>query len=37
MPGKAAVEVISCTKAKWCEIVYQNKRGWVYQGFLNRG
>lgn len=37
VPGKAAVEVISCTKAKWCEIVYQNKRGWIYQGFLNRG
>lgn len=37
VPAKASVDVISCGKHKWCEIVYQNKRGWIYQGFLNRG
>lgn len=37
VPAKANVDVISCGKHKWCEIVYQNKRGWIYQGFLNRG
>lgn len=37
VPAKASVDVISCGKHRWCEIVYQNKRGWIYQGFLNRG
>ncbi|CAM5521361.1 hypothetical protein MAUB1S_08699 [Mycolicibacterium aubagnense] len=37
VPAKASVDVISCGKHKWCEIIYQNKRGWIYQGFLNRG
>lgn len=37
VPAKSSVDVISCGKHRWCEIVYQNKRGWIYQGFLNRG
>lgn len=37
VPAKASVDVLSCGKHRWCEIVYQNKRGWIYQGFLNRG
>lgn len=37
VPAKSSVDVISCGKHRWCEIVYQNKRGWIYQSFLNRG
>jgi hypothetical protein len=32
VPAKASVEVVSC--AKWCEIVYKGKRGFVYRSFL---
>jgi hypothetical protein len=32
VPGKSAVQVISCSK--WCEIVYNGKRGFVYRTFL---
>jgi hypothetical protein len=32
VPGKSAVQVISCSK--WCEIIYNGKRGFVYRTFL---
>ena len=34
VPARTAVEVLSCDK--WCEIVYDGKRGWIYKSFLDR-
>lgn len=34
VPADAAVQVISCSR--WCEIVYKDKRGWVYKSFVKR-
>jgi hypothetical protein len=32
VPAKADVQVVSCEK--WCQIVYNGKRGWIYKSFL---
>jgi hypothetical protein len=32
VPANATVGVIGCKS--WCEIVYKNRRGWVYKGFV---
>ena len=32
VPAKTAVQVVSCEK--WCQIVYNGKRGWIYKSFL---
>lgn len=34
VPAKTAIEVISCEK--WCEIVYEGKRGFVYKSFVEQ-
>jgi uncharacterized protein YraI len=34
VPAKTAIEVISCEK--WCEIVYEGKRGFVYKSFVQQ-
>jgi len=34
VPAKTAIEVISC--GKWCEIVYEGKRGFVYKSFVQQ-
>lgn len=34
IPAKTAIEVISCEK--WCEIVYEGKRGFVYKSFVQQ-
>ena len=34
VPAKTAIEVISCEK--WCEIVYEGKRGFVYKSFIEQ-
>ncbi|MGX8010038.1 SH3 domain-containing protein [Mesorhizobium sp. ORM8.1] len=35
VPAKASVQVMSCKK--WCEIVYNGKRGWVYKSYVKTG
>ncbi|RWK24856.1 SH3 domain-containing protein [Mesorhizobium sp. M1C.F.Ca.ET.193.01.1.1] len=35
VPAKTSVQVISCKK--WCEIVYNGKRGWVYKTYVKNG
>ena len=35
VPAKASVQVMSCNK--WCEIVYNGKRGWVYKTYVKTG
>ncbi|TIQ94606.1 SH3 domain-containing protein [Mesorhizobium sp.] len=35
VPAKSAVQVMSCKK--WCEIVYNGKRGWIYKSFVKTG
>ncbi|CDX14099.1 SH3 type 3 domain-containing protein [Mesorhizobium sp. ORS 3324] len=35
VPAKASVQVMSCKK--WCEIVYNGKRGWVYKTYVKTG
>ncbi|AZO01618.1 SH3 domain-containing protein [Mesorhizobium sp. M9A.F.Ca.ET.002.03.1.2] len=35
VPAKTSVEVMSCKK--WCEIVYNGKRGWIYKRFIKTG
>ena len=35
VPARTAVQVVSCEK--WCQIVYNGKRGWIYKSFLNSG
>ncbi len=32
VPANATVGVVGCQS--WCEIVYKNRRGWVYKGFV---
>jgi hypothetical protein len=32
VPTNATVGVVGCQS--WCEIVYKNRRGWVYKGFV---
>lgn len=32
VPANAHVEVVGCKS--WCEIVYKDKRGWIYKSFL---
>ncbi|KQZ79042.1 hypothetical protein ASD64_11790 [Mesorhizobium sp. Root157] len=34
VPAKTPVEVVACEK--WCEIVYEGKRGFVYKSFVQR-
>ncbi len=34
VPAGTAVQVISCSQ--WCEIVYKDKRGWVYKSYVKR-
>ncbi|MDG4882608.1 SH3 domain-containing protein [Mesorhizobium sp. WSM4884] len=35
VPAKASVQVVSCKK--WCEIVYNGKRGWIYKTYVKTG
>jgi len=35
IPAKTSVQVMSCKK--WCEIVYNGKRGWVYKTYVKTG
>ena len=35
VPAKTSVQVIGCKK--WCEIVYNGKRGWIYKSFIKTG
>ncbi|UCI07264.1 SH3 domain-containing protein [Mesorhizobium sp. B1-1-8] len=35
VPAKASVQVMSCNK--WCEVVYNGKRGWVYKSYVKTG
>ncbi|UVK41766.1 SH3 domain-containing protein [Mesorhizobium sp. AR10] len=35
VPAKTSVQVMSCKK--WCQIVYNGKRGWVYKSFIKTG
>lgn len=35
VPAKASVQVVSCKK--WCEIVYNGKRGWIYKSYIKTG
>ena len=35
VPAKASVQVMSCKK--WCEIVYNGKRGWIYKSYVKTG
>ncbi|TPN80536.1 SH3 domain-containing protein [Mesorhizobium sp. CU2] len=35
VPAKASVQVLSCKK--WCEIVYNGKRGWIYKSYIKTG
>ncbi|RJT35081.1 SH3 domain-containing protein [Mesorhizobium waimense] len=35
VPAKTSVQVISCKK--WCQIVYNGKRGWVYKTYVKTG
>jgi hypothetical protein len=35
VPAKTSVQVISCKK--WCQIVYNGKRGWIYKTYIKTG
>lgn len=35
VPAKSSVQVVSCKK--WCQIVYNGKRGWVYKSYIKTG
>ncbi|GLS38331.1 peptide-binding protein [Mesorhizobium tianshanense] len=35
VPAKTSVQVMSCKK--WCQIVYNGKRGWIYKSFIKTG
>ena len=35
VPAKASVQVVSCSK--WCQIVYNGKRGWIYKSYIKTG
>ncbi|PBB83648.1 SH3 domain-containing protein [Mesorhizobium sp. WSM3876] len=35
IPAKTSVQVVNCKK--WCEIVYNGKRGWVYKTYVKTG
>ncbi|TJW16715.1 MAG: SH3 domain-containing protein [Mesorhizobium sp.] len=35
IPAKTSVQVMSCKK--WCQIVYNGKRGWVYKSYVKTG
>jgi hypothetical protein len=32
VPANATVNLVRCTS--WCEIVFKNRRGWIYKGFV---
>jgi uncharacterized protein YraI len=34
VPAGTGVQVISCSQ--WCEIIYKDKRGWVYKTYVKR-
>jgi hypothetical protein len=34
IPAKTAVQIVNCKR--WCEILYNGKRGWVYKTFVAR-
>ncbi|MDX8522187.1 SH3 domain-containing protein [Mesorhizobium dulcispinae] len=35
VPAKTSVQVLSCKK--WCEIIYNGKRGWIYKSYVKTG
>ncbi len=35
IPAKTSVQVMGCNK--WCQIVYNGKRGWIYKSFVKTG
>lgn len=35
IPAKTSVQVMGCKK--WCQIVYNGKRGWIYKSFVKTG
>jgi hypothetical protein len=35
VPAKSSVQVVSCKK--WCQIVYNGKRGWIYRSYIKTG
>ncbi|ESZ77506.1 SH3 domain-containing protein [Mesorhizobium sp. L103C105A0] len=35
VPAKSSVQVMSCKK--WCQIVYNGKRGWIYKNYIKTG
>ena len=35
VPAKSSVQVVSCQK--WCQIVYNGKRGWIYKSYIKTG
>ncbi|MER9623464.1 SH3 domain-containing protein [Mesorhizobium sp. M0222] len=35
VPAKSSVQVMSCKK--WCQIVYNGKRGWIYKSYIKTG
>ncbi|RUU47709.1 SH3 domain-containing protein, partial [Mesorhizobium sp. M6A.T.Ca.TU.002.02.2.1] len=35
VPAKTSVQVMGCKK--WCQIVYNGKRGWIYKSFIKTG
>jgi len=35
VPAKTSVQVVSCKK--WCQIVYNGKRGWIYKSYIKTG
>ncbi|TIL86351.1 MAG: SH3 domain-containing protein [Mesorhizobium sp.] len=35
IPAKTSVQVMGCKK--WCQIVYNGKRGWIYRSFVKTG
>ena len=35
VPARASVQVMSCKK--WCQIVYNGKRGWIYKSYIKTG
>ncbi|UVC17146.1 SH3 domain-containing protein [Mesorhizobium onobrychidis] len=35
IPAKTSVQVMGCKK--WCQVVYNGKRGWIYKSFVKTG
>ncbi|WP_292236548.1 SH3 domain-containing protein [Mesorhizobium sp.] len=35
VPAKTPVQVMGCKK--WCQIIYNGKRGWIYKSFIKTG